>query len=84
MAKTDLRAQALKQFIIFLLLLAGLMQISACSLTKVESWERGNLANPVMIRDTSAHHGSLEQHTYLSKEATQGGYSIGAGGCGCN
>lgn len=37
-----------------------------------------------MTRDAGAHDVALEQHTHLSKESAQGGYSIGAGGCGCN
>jgi len=57
---------------------------SGCSYQKVQAWERGNLANPVMLRDSSASQATLEQHTYSAKESTAGGYSTGAGGCGCN
>ena len=57
---------------------------SGCSYHKVQAWERGNLANPVMLRDSNASQATLEQHTYSSKESTAGGYSTGAGGCGCN
>ncbi len=68
------------------LLLVGSASLvfSACSSMSVAAWEKGNLAKPVMVRDTSAQHAGLEQHTYMSKEATEGGYSLGAGGCGCN
>lgn len=57
---------------------------SGCSYQKVQAWERGNLANPVMLRDSNASQAILEQHTYSAKESTAGGYSTGAGGCGCN
>lgn len=57
---------------------------SGCSYQKVQAWERGNLANPVMLRDSNTSQAILEQHTYSAKESTAGGYSTGAGGCGCN
>ena len=57
---------------------------TGCSYKKVQAWERGNLANPVMLRDSNASQAILEQHTYSAKESTAGGYSTGAGGCGCN
>lgn len=58
--------------------------LSGCTFEKVRPWERGRLANPVMIRDANPAQAVLEQHTYSSKETTAGGYSAGAGGCGCN
>jgi hypothetical protein len=57
---------------------------SGCTYEKVRPWERGRLANPVMVRDANPAQSLLEQHTYSSKETTSGGYSAGAGGCGCN
>ena len=67
--------------ILFLLLCT--LTLSACSSLGVKPWERGNLAKPEMtfssnlIDDTN-------DHIYFSKEATSGGRSIAAGGCGCN
>ena len=61
-----------------------ILTTSGCSYQKVQAWERGNLANPVMLRDSNASQAILEQHTYSAKESTAGGYSTGAGGCGCN
>ena len=79
------RPDFMKRWLISMMVLAAVVQLAACSsISTVESWEKGNLASPVMVRESSTHHASLEQHTYLSKEAAQGGYSIGAGGCGCN
>ncbi len=60
-----------------------LISLAGCSTTKVMPWERGNLAKRVMVRD-GGQHAALEQHAYSSKETTAGGYSVGAGGCGCN
>lgn len=57
---------------------------SSCSYTPVEAWEKGNLAKAVMKRPGNQHQQALEQHTDISKEATQGGLAKGAGGCGCN
>lgn len=51
---------------------------------KVTPWQRGNLAKRVMVRDATSAQAALEQHAYSAKEATAGGYGIGAGGCGCN
>ncbi|PCJ45189.1 MAG: hypothetical protein COA99_05345 [Moraxellaceae bacterium] len=61
-----------------------LSNVSGCSYNKVEVWQRGDLAKSVMLRDASSTHAALEQHTYSAKEATAGGYTTGAGGCGCN
>lgn len=58
--------------------------LSGCTVEKVRVWQRGHLANPVMIRDRSSAQATLEQHTYSAKESTAGGYGTGAGGCGCN
>lgn len=55
-----------------------------CAIEPVQPWERGALADPLMVRDPGALHAGLEQHIYTSKEGTSGGYSVGAGGCGCN
>ncbi|MDX1693328.1 MAG: DUF4266 domain-containing protein [Ketobacteraceae bacterium] len=69
---------------LWLMLWLALPLVSGCSYEKVRPWERGRLANPVMIRDANPAQALLEQHTYSSKETTSGGYSAGAGGCGCN
>ena len=64
--------------------LFSLSSISGCTYQKVNVWQRAHLANPVMVRDASSAQASLEQHAYSAKEATAGGYTTGAGGCGCN
>jgi len=52
--------------------------------TPVQPWERGILAKPQMALTPDNQNFALMQHTYLSKEISQGGYGIGGGGCGCN
>ena len=67
-----------------IVVLLSLSQLTGCSTPTVNPWEKGNLAKKVMQRNPDAQHAALEQHTYTSKEATGGGYSVGGGGCGCN
>ncbi len=64
----------------------GCLMLAGCEnlITRVEPWERGNLAKGVMVREASVHQSSLEDHVYASKEGTMGGYGVGGGGCGCN
>ncbi len=66
------------------LILLVALSLTGCAMEKVAPWQRGNLAKRVMVRDATAAQAALEQHAYSSKEATAGGYGIGAGGCGCN
>lgn len=58
--------------------------ITGCSIADVKAWQRGNLAKPSMVAQPDEHRAALELHSYESKEATSGGYSVGGGGCGCN
>ncbi len=58
--------------------------LNACSFNEVKPWEKANLASAVMKRDDNAHLQAVKQHAYISKEGTQGGFTTGAGGCGCN
>lgn len=56
---------------------------AACT-ENVAAWERGNLAKPQMALDSNGLDAALMRHTFVSKEASSGGYSVGGGGCGCN
>ena len=58
--------------------------VSGCAISDVKAWERGNLANDAMQQQADEHRTALELHSYESKEASSGGYSVGGGGCGCN
>ncbi len=67
-----------------LAILALMLSITACTTADVKPWERGVLAKPSMTFGTDSMMESTEDHIHFSKEATSGGRSIGAGGCGCN
>ncbi len=55
--------------------------LSACS---VKPWERGNLAKNIMAINPNPGLNALRDHAFVSKEASQGGFSGVGGGCGCN
>ena len=67
-----------------LIVLALLLNITACSPSGVKPWERGNLAKSSMTFGADSMIETTEDHIHFSKEATSGGRSFGAGGCGCN
>jgi hypothetical protein len=49
-----------------------------------QPWEKGDLARASMQIDPDPLETKLQQHVYTSKEAANGGYGVGGGGCGCN
>ena len=67
-----------------LIVLALLLSTTACSPSGVKPWERGNLAKSSMTFGADSMIETIEDHIHFSKEATSGGRSFGAGGCGCN
>ncbi len=68
---------------IFLLIAALSLPACSTSLVRVQSYERGNLAKPVMT-DGDSLHTAMTEHAYFSREASFGGSGVGGGGCGCN
>lgn len=60
--------------------------LGACSphLARVEPYERGNLALPVMNPERDVLFKTMTEHAYFSREASYGGGGVGGGGCGCN
>ena len=60
--------------------------LSGCSerLVRVQPWERGNLANPLMTGERDPLFKAMNEHAYFSREASFGGGGVGGGGCGCN
>ncbi len=60
-----------------------LFSLGGCQMDQVKPWQRGYLAKPIMQDDNSLIK-SLDQHTFLSKEASSGGNGVASGGCGCN
>jgi uncharacterized lipoprotein YmbA len=68
-----------------LLLIGASGLLTACaSGAKVQAWEKGDLAKPIMAFENDSHDARLIQHVRVSKEAASGGYGVGGGGCGCN
>ncbi|MGD9718752.1 MAG: DUF4266 domain-containing protein [Sulfurimonadaceae bacterium] len=68
----------------YITVLAAALLFSGC-VSEVQPWEKATLAKESM-KEGGANNlvKKYEEHIYYSKEATKGGGSIGAGGCGCN
>ena len=67
-----------------LAILMALAMLSACAVEPVAAWERDYLARPEMAWDPDTLRSSYRKHVHFSKEASNGGASVGGGGCGCN
>lgn len=67
-------------------LLVSLLALGACSpaLVRVQPYERGTLAKPVMSSTIDPLQKAMTEHAYFSREAASGGGGVGGGGCGCN
>ena len=72
---------ALKMLTAFMLLL-----LSACS--SIEPWvkpyEKGNLADPIMLFDRDSASSSYLGHVHDAREGARGAATAAGGGCGCN
>ncbi|CAA6818102.1 MAG: Phosphonate ABC transporter phosphate-binding periplasmic component (TC 3.A.1.9.1) [uncultured Thiotrichaceae bacterium] len=73
-----------KQLLNAIILVMLSLSMISCSATNIKPWERGNLAKPAMTFGSDSLIDATDDHVYFSKEATSGGRSFGAGGCGCN
>ena len=69
----------------FILLVPSIV-LPACSpaLVRVQPYERGTLAKPVMAESLDPLETAMTDHAYFSREASSGGNGVGGGGCGCN
>jgi hypothetical protein len=67
-------------------LLAGLAVLLGLSAgcVNVQPWERDALAHDSMRPDRDPTTLTLREHMWYSREAANGGRSVGGGGCGCN
>ena len=65
------------------LFLAGLVFLGA-GCVNVQPWDRDALADYTMRPERDRLTGALREHLWFSREAANGGRSIGGGGCGCN
>ena len=62
------------------LLVAG----AGCGRYAVRPDEKEFLADRIMQPEYDARSAAVDQHTLSNREAAQGGYGAGGGGCGCN
>ena len=67
-----------------ILCLTASMLLSACGRYAVRPDEKEFLADRIMQPEYDAQSAAVEQHTLSNREAAQGGYGAGGGGCGCN
>ena len=58
--------------------------LAACATTPVQPWERARLARWDMRWDPDSVQAAMKQHTYFSKEGSNGVIGAAGGGCGCN
>ncbi|MBK7999935.1 MAG: DUF4266 domain-containing protein [Verrucomicrobia bacterium] len=69
----------------FLLLLNLIVLVGACAgCVNVKPWDRDALAHYSMRPDRDPATLTLREHMWFSREASNGGRSVGGGGCGCN
>jgi Domain of unknown function (DUF4266) len=54
----------------------------ACA--NVKPWQRGHLADSVMLPGRDPLKDSISEHVWFTREAFAGGRGVGGGGCGCN
>ncbi len=57
---------------------------SSARLTRVQPWERADLADYTMRPDRDPLQAAMSEHIYFSREAAAGGRGVGGSGCGCN
>ncbi len=69
---------------IIALLAAVLMAGSLCQCANVKAYERGYMAEFVMLPNKDPLAKGMADHMYFSREAAYGGEGVGGGGCGCN
>lgn len=67
-----------------IIVLVVLGVLAGCATTKVEPWQRERLARWDMRWDPDPAQAALSQHTYFSKEGSNGSVGAAGGGCGCN
>ena len=62
----------------------SMVLLSTPGCVNVKPWDRDALANYTMRPERDPVTGALREHMWFSREASNGGRSIGGGGCGCN
>ena len=72
----------MKKRTMFLMLL-GLYALLAWSCASVKPWQKGNLADPIMIFDENPIDAGIREHYLDYREGAAGGTGAQSGGCGC-
>jgi hypothetical protein len=62
----------------------GSLALLAPGCVNVKFWDRDALADYTMRPDRDPVTLTLREHMWYSREASNGGRSVGGGGCGCN
>ena len=70
------------KFCFLLCCLSLLLLTAGCQ--NVKPWQRGTLADVSMRADRDPLGDAMDDHIFFSREAAEGGQSVGGGGCGCN
>jgi len=72
--------------VLFRTLLPGIvLLLSACGVEPwVKPYERGNLADPIMLMDRDPVSSSYLGHVHDAREGARGAGTAAGGGCGCN
>lgn len=60
----------------------SMLLLPACA--EVKPWQKTVLSKPEMQFSARGHREQMSKHVYFSKEASDGGFSVSGGGCGCN
>jgi hypothetical protein len=69
----------------FLFVLVTCVLCTGCSITEVQPWEKGRLADEDMLfGGPNPMIKKFDEHIFTSKETTKGGGGVSGGGCGCN
>ncbi len=66
-----------------LLLLLLFISILLSSCATVKPWEKGDLADPIMIFDENPIDAGIKEHFLDYREGSVGGTPAQSGGCGC-
>jgi predicted small lipoprotein YifL len=61
-----------------------LSSLAGCGRYAVRPDEKEFLADRIMQTDFDSQDQAVTQHVLTNREAAQGGYGAGGGGCGCN
>jgi len=62
-----------------------LLLLSACSIEPwVKPYEKGNLADPIMLLDRDPVSSAYLGHVHDAREGARGAGTAAGGGCGCN